>query len=84
MKTIASVITGILLAGVAGAQAAEPAGAKGKVHSVQPCCAVTAIDPAQGMATLKDLKTGATFQVKVRNKAKLKGLKVGQRVDRNF
>lgn len=80
----------LMLAGIVGlvlawpAFAAEPVGGKMKAHGAAPCCAVTAIDAAKSVATLKDLKTGKTFQVRVRDKAKLKALKLGQQVDRNL
>ena len=50
-------------------------------NAIEPCCSVAAIDQATGKVTLKDLKTGKTFQVNVADKARLKALKVGAQVD---
>ncbi len=50
-------------------------------HAAEPCCAVTAIDQATGKVTLRDLKTGKTFQVQVADKARLKALTIGAQVD---
>ena len=44
---------------------------------------MVAVDATKGVVTLKDAKTGKTFQVTVADKAALKTLKVGQAVDRN-
>jgi len=44
---------------------------------------VVGVDAAKGVVTLKDTKTGKTFQVTLKDKAQLKTLKVGQEVDRN-
>jgi len=65
-------------------RSAEPAGAKSQMKKLEPCCAVTAINAATGVATLRDLKSGRTFNVTVRNKARLNGLRVGQNVDKNL
>lgn len=48
------------------------------------CCAIVAIDQAKGTVTLRDLKTSQTFQVAVKDAARLKSLKIGQAVDRNI
>ena len=68
------------------AQAAEPVDkpVKARVHGVEPCCGVTAINQATGVVTLKDLKTGNISQVTVTDKAKLKNLKIGQQVGSNL
>ena len=69
------------------AQAAEPVGKpvnKARVHGVEVCCSVTAIDQATGVVTLKDLKTGNISQVTVKDPAKLKSLKIGQQVGRDL
>lgn len=84
MNSKSSLIAAMVFAGAVAAYAAEPVGGKMKAHGASPCCAVTAIDAARSVATLKNLKTGETFQVRVQNKAKLKSLKVGQQVDRNL
>lgn len=63
---------------------AEPVGAKAQMKKVEPCCSVVSINAASGMVTLRDLKTGSTFGVRVQNKARLNGLRVGHRVDRNL
>lgn len=63
---------------------AEPVGAKAQMKKGEPCCAVAAVNAASGMVTLRDLKTGSTFDVRVQNKARLNGLRVGHRVDRNL
>ncbi len=63
---------------------AEPVGAKAQMKKSEPCCAVAAVNAASGMVTLRDLKTGSTFNVRVQNKARLNGLRVGHRVDRNL
>lgn len=93
MKTIvalsvSAVVLGVLCAAAISslAQAAEPVGkpAKARVHGLDPCCSVTAINQATGVVTLKDLKTGNISQVTVTDKAKLKSLKIGQQVDRNL
>ena len=57
---------------------------KAKVHEGTTCCSVTAINQATGVVTLTDLKTGAVYRVTVTDKARLKSLKIGQQVDRNF
>ena len=44
---------------------------------------MVAVDAAKGVVTLKDAKTGKTFQVTLKDKARLKTLKAGQEVDRN-
>jgi Cu/Ag efflux protein CusF len=93
MKTIvalsvSAVVLSVLCFGAISplAQAAEPVGkpVKARVHAVEPCCSVTAIDQATGVVTLKDLKTGNISQVTVTDMAKLKSLKIGQQVDRNL
>ena len=69
------------------ALAAEPVGKpvnKARVHEAAPCCAVTAINQATGVVTLKDLKTGNISQVTVTDMTKLKSLKIGQQVNRNL
>jgi hypothetical protein len=63
---------------------AEPAGAKAQMKKVEPCCSVVTVNAASGVVTLRDVKTGGTFDVRVQNKARLNGLRVGQRVDRNL
>lgn len=77
-------IAAMALAGAVAAYAAEPVGGKMRAHGAAPCCPIMAIDQTKGVVTLKDLKTGETFQVRVQNKARLKNLKVGQLVDRNL
>ena len=47
----------------------------------EPCCSVVAVDATNCAVTLKDAKTGRTFQVAVLDKAWLKTLKVGKAVD---
>lgn len=49
----------------------------------EPCCSVAAIDQITGKVTLKDHKTGKTYQVSVADKARLKVLKVGAQVDQD-
>lgn len=63
---------------------AEPVGAKAQMKKAEPCCGVVSINAASGVVTMKDLKTGRTFDVRVNDKARLNGLRVGQRVDRNL
>jgi hypothetical protein len=63
---------------------AEPAGAKAQMKKVEPCCGVTAVNAATGVVTMKDAKTGQTFNVTVQNKSKLNAIRVGQRVDKNL
>jgi Cu/Ag efflux protein CusF len=86
--SVSAVVLGVLCAGAIFplAQAAEPVSkpAKARVHEIEPCCNVTAINQATGVVTLKDLKTGKISQVTVTDKAKLKGLKIGQQVGRNL
>ena len=87
--SVSAVVLSVLCAGAlfsSLAQAAEPVSkpAKARVHEAEPCCGVTAINQATGVVTLKDLKTGEISQVTVMDKAKLKGLKIGQQVDRNL
>lgn len=86
--SVSAVVLSVLGAGTLSplAQAAEPAGkpVKARVHGAAPCCAVTAINQATGVVTLKDLKTGNISQVTVTDKAKLKSLNIGQQVGRNL
>ena len=49
-----------------------------------PCCSIVAVDQATGRVTLRDLKTGQTFQVTVQDAARLKTLKVGEQVERTL
>lgn len=87
MKANFAFAAGILASGfLVAAQGAEPVGhnSKARIHQGEPCCNVVAIDQTKSMVTLKDLKTGTTFQVTVKNKATLKNLKVGQKVDRDL
>ena len=49
-----------------------------------PCCSIVAVDQATGRVTLRDLKTGQTFQVTVQDAARLKTLKVGEPVERTL
>lgn len=63
---------------------AEPVGAKAQMKKAEPCCNVVAVNAASGVVTLRDVKTGSTFDVRLQNKARLNGLRVGQRVDRNL
>ena len=87
--SVSAVVLSVLCAGAITplAQAAEPLSKpanKARVHEGEPCCGVTAINQATGVVTLKDLKTGKISQVTVTDMAKLKGIKIGQQVDRNL
>ena len=87
--SVSAVVLSILCAGAISplAQAAAPVNdkpVKARVHEVEPCCGVTAINQATGVVTLKDLKTGNISQVTVTDKAKLKNLKIGQQVGSNL
>jgi Cu/Ag efflux protein CusF len=61
-----------------------PAAKMPTVMGATPCCGIVAVDQAKGLVTLRDLKTGQTFQVAVKDAARLKSLKIGQAVDRNI
>jgi hypothetical protein len=52
--------------------------------AVDPCCAVTAIDPANGIVSASEKATGRTFQFKVANAQLLQSLRVGQDVYANY
>jgi len=80
--SVGAVVLSVLCAGAISpvAQAAEPVGNKARVHGIEPCCSVTAINQATGVVTLKDLKTGNISQVTVKDMTKLKSLKIGQQV----
>jgi len=54
------------------------------VVAVQPCCTITKIDLATGVATAKVIATGQTFQFKVADAALLHSLKVGQGIFANL
>ena len=86
--SVSAVVLSVLGAGAISpvAQAAEPVSkpVKARVHGIEPCCNVTAINQATGVVTLKDLKTGNISQVTVTDKAKLKSLKIGQPVGSNL
>ena len=86
--SVSAVVFSILCAGAISplAQAAEPVSkpVKARVHGAAPCCAVTAINQATGVVTLKDLKTGKISQVTLTDKAKLKSLTIGQQVGSNL
>lgn len=81
MKTfITALCTGVLLVGAADAVQAQRT--KSSTDG-EPCCAITAIDAAKGIATARD-KAGKTFQFSVKDAALLKSLRVGQAVFADF
>ena len=88
LSVSAVILSVVLCAGTISpvAQAAEPVSkpVKARVHGIAPCCAVTTINQATGVVTLKDMKTGNISQVTVTDKAKLKSLKIGQQVGSNL
>ena len=57
---------------------------KNEVTPGTPCCAITSIDAATGIATAKETATGRVFRFEVKNKALLAGLRVGQKVFADF
>jgi Cu/Ag efflux protein CusF len=61
-----------------------PAAKMPTVMGGTPCCSVAAVDQATGIVTLRDLKTGQTFQVAVKDAARLQSLKVGEQVERSI
>jgi Cu/Ag efflux protein CusF len=62
---------------------AEPA-AKVDLKPLEPCCGITAIDQATGVATAKETATGRVFRFEVRDAALLKSLKIGQKIFADF
>src|SRR5882762_6253046 len=55
-----------------------------RARAASPCCEITKIDLATGVATAKVIATGQSFQFKVSDVALLHSLKVGQGVFANF
>ena len=55
-----------------------------KVHAVEPCCSITAIDTTLKTVTATEAKTGRTFQFKVADARALGALKIGQAVHADF
>lgn len=53
-------------------------------HAVNPCCDVTAINPATHVVTAREVRSGRLFQFTVNNAAALARLRVGQAVYANF
>jgi len=49
----------------------------------EPCCSITAVDAAKGIATARD-KTGKSFRFSVKDAALLKSLRAGQAVFADF
>jgi len=49
----------------------------------EPCCSITAVDAAKGVATARD-KTGKSFRFSVKDAALLKSLRAGQAVFADF
>jgi Cu/Ag efflux protein CusF len=49
----------------------------------EPCCSITAVDVAKGIATARD-KTGKSFRFSVKDAALLKSLRAGQAVFADF
>ena len=62
---------GVWLSGLSPATAGEP------------CCSVYSYDPINGIVGMKDFKTGGRWQLTLRGKQRLAGLKVGQKVEFN-
>ena len=54
------------------------------VKPQEPCCNVTAVDPATGIVTATETATGRVFRFEVKNAALLRSLKVGQKVFADF
>ena len=65
------------------ASGAAQAQVRTKSSDSEPCCAITAINAAKGIATARD-KAGKTFQFKVTDAALLKSMRIGQAVFADF
>lgn len=68
-----------------GAKPAEPGqNVQNQMNPLEPCCGITAINTATGIATARVLATGAAFSFQVKDAALLKSLTIGQKVNVNF
>ncbi|MGQ0702984.1 MAG: hypothetical protein ACT4PM_07630 [Gemmatimonadales bacterium] len=65
-----------------GSATAQPT--KPKLSSATPCCGITAIEARTGIVTAQEGSTGHVFQFEIKDRAVLRGLKVGQKVWADF